>query len=177
MGLSPRVRGNPLPAGHRLPDGRSIPACAGEPHRNVPAHRTEVVYPRVCGGTWGSVLFRSPPEGLSPRVRGNRSIAHRITGMVRSIPACAGEPRPAACPAPGTAVYPRVCGGTVRQVRGKPTLRGLSPRVRGNLGFHAGQDALLRSIPACAGEPRLPCRAGCLVEVYPRVCGGTSRVL
>ena len=31
---------------------------------------------------------------------------------VRSIPACAGEPRAGAVPAIPNAVYPRVCGGT-----------------------------------------------------------------
>ena len=50
-GLSPRVRGNRLMSGRRVPFFRSIPACAGEPIRPLaqPLHRA--VYPRVCGGT------------------------------------------------------------------------------------------------------------------------------
>ena len=32
-----------------------------------------------------------------------------------------------------------------------------------------------RSIPACAGEPRLPPQGVDSPEVYPRVCGGTYR--
>ena len=50
--------------------------------------------------------------GLSPRVRGNRMELRKLMGIVRSIPACAGEP----CIAPRSkarqGVYPRVCGGT-----------------------------------------------------------------
>ena len=54
-GLSPRVRGN-----HRLPCGlstrrRSIPACAGEPRCNTSRPWFHGVYPRVCGGTNGTM--------------------------------------------------------------------------------------------------------------------------
>ena len=79
------------------------------------------------------------------------------------------------------AVYPRVCGGTRRQILlercGRST--GLSPRVRGNQCWavrSAGRNAC-RSIPACAGEHSAglsrnpsPQASG----VYPRVCGGTK---
>ena len=50
-------------------------------------------------------------------------------------------------------VYPRVGGGTLCMTNPRPTVRGLSPRGRGNpgnrtCGAHSG-----RSIPAWAGEP------------------------
>ena len=50
-GLSPRVRGNPLPvlSDYVLPG--SIPACAGEPITYDGFVWLPVVYPRVCGGT------------------------------------------------------------------------------------------------------------------------------
>ena len=52
--------------------------------------------------------------------------------VMRSIPACAGEPASPAIPAAGTRVYPRVCGGT-RIMATQPIIHtGLSPRVRGN---------------------------------------------
>ena len=50
-GLSPRVRGNLHPAGRGDRAVRSIPACAGEPHRGQAGVEPERVYPRVCGGT------------------------------------------------------------------------------------------------------------------------------
>ena len=71
-GLSPRVRGNrPLQVWGHV-DGRSIPACAGEPHLWSIQTRRLRVYPRVCGGTFATVLALRVAVGLSPRVRGNR---------------------------------------------------------------------------------------------------------
>ena len=50
-------------------------------------------------------------------------------------------------------VYPRVCGGTHLLRWFDYWLKGLSPRVRGNLLDTLGQLWVVRSIPACAGEP------------------------
>ena len=111
--------------------------------------------------------------GLSPRVRGNQDRLLVAPGLDGSIPACAGEPRQARGDDGIAAVYPRVCGGTLLAANVHAQIKGLSPRVRGNLHrpdeyrHHPG------SIPACAGEP-----AGQRIRrrrsgVYPRVCGGT----
>ena len=95
----------------------------------------------------------------------------------RSIPACAGEPVQLRWPLRESWVYPRVCGGTgtgcgVGGVRG-----GLSPRVRGNP-YHAYcKRPYDGSIPACAGEPQTALPAMVRTGVYPRVCGGTGRVI
>ena len=91
-GLSPRVRGN-----HRLRlrpgyDGRSIPACAGEPAPASGSPPPSGVYPRVCGGTMKSGTGFATLNGLSPRVRGNRQVIELRGYPDRSIPACAGEP-------------------------------------------------------------------------------------
>jgi hypothetical protein len=51
---------------------------------------------------------------------------------------------------------------------------GLSPRVRGNDFLRGGNDGLIASIPARAGERLFrPCCPGS-PEVYPRACGGTT---
>ena len=113
--------------------------------------------------------FRSPWQGLSPRVRGNRSASRRMPTLIGSIPACAGEPflqRQAR-------VYPRVCGGTARQQLAFQDLGGLSPRMRGNPPYKAGALRRYRSIPAYAGEPPLRGDYTTCHAVYPRVCGGT----
>ena len=132
------------------------------------------VYPRVCGGTSDMKLAIPVFAGLSPRVRGNLGTPSCLLALLRSIPACAGEP-PCGCTVAGyCAVYPRVCGGTSIMRITSPRKSGLSPRVRGNpfvrylRQYHSG------SIPACAGEPfvrhtKIPCE-----WVYPRVCGGTD---
>ena len=92
-----------------------------------------------------------------------------------SIPACAGEPPIELLKSGPLRVYPRVCGGTyyVRYVR--CCRDGLSPRVRGNQHFRAGDDTGIGSIPACAGEPVTICVLSVSERVYPRVCGGTYR--
>ena len=52
-------------------------------------------------------------------------------------------------------------------------VRGLSPRVRGNLLSTRREGAPRGSIPACAGEPVEYEKRGRAPWVYPRVCGGT----
>ena len=115
--------------------------------------------------------------GLSPRVRGNRTWARVGNSGNRSIPACAGEPRELELQLPQTTVYPRVCGGTDRMNQKDFAALGLSPRVRGNQSAKLRYLIVSGSIPACAGEPPSPPRTAARPRVYPRVCGGTARVL
>ena len=173
-GLSPRVRGNRGPPGHRYGGNRSIPACAGEPTRLNGLKHQRPVYPRVCGGTFVSACNPAPMYGLSPRVRGNPVSAgcHRHSG--RSIPACAGEPARRAHPRPALWVYPRVCGGTGSSLAARSASSGLSPRVRGNHLRGVTWSTGNRSIPACAGEPLTLMNGPPVTKVYPRVCGGTA---
>ena len=127
----------------------------------------------MCGGTQRAPLPRATTRGLSPRVRGNLSVAPGARVSRRSIPACAGEPaRNTRCRNRGR-VYPRVCGGTF-DVGGRLGARqGLSPRVRGNLRGRRRVHRPAGSIPACAGEPPPRCPNCPASRVYPRVCGGT----
>ena len=173
-GLSPRVRGNP----HlRLPQLRtrgSIPACAGEPPTAGKSQPAGMVYPRVCGGTRQALHFLDSHGGLSPRVRGNLLHSGKAGRLAGSIPACAGEPRNRRRSSRRREVYPRVCGGTDPHHQPAEQVRGLSPRVRGNPQVSPVVVGVGRSIPACAGEPRVPCAFGGADRVYPRVCGGTT---
>ena len=172
-GLSPRVRGNrPFHQVNRNA-GRSIPACAGEPHPMASILRMLWVYPRVCGGTRNAAESELESRGLSPRVRGNLRPKSGPIRPTRSIPACAGEPRRAAGTQSKSWVYPRVCGGTGGAAARYGRRQGLSPRVRGNLTLSAPPAASGRSIPACAGEPAGQDNGAGKVAVYPRVCGGT----
>ena len=70
-GLSPRVRGNPVPNRRKHLCVRSIPACAGEPCSGCLRAGLIGVYPRVCGGTLTDSVTILARYGLSPRVRGN----------------------------------------------------------------------------------------------------------
>ena len=71
QGLSPRVRGSPLPRRCTCEPVGSIPACAGEPNPLRPRLSKKRVYPRVCGGAPGSPRGIAQDDGLSPRVRGS----------------------------------------------------------------------------------------------------------
>ena len=152
-GLSPRVRGNRKRLEWEYTGSRSIPACAGEPTSIPRMTRTMRVYPRVCGGTMKRALRTFGSQGLSPRVRGNRTDPAADCARDGSIPACAGEPRFRTAGCARSRVYPRVCGGTAFDFRHQGMLRGLSPRVRGNPGQGTEVIQIYRSIPACAGEP------------------------
>ena len=174
VGLSPRVRGNPTGVRYRDTMPGSIPACAGEPGRQVSLPLREGVYPRVCGGTSLTRSRWKTTCGLSPRVRGNLSDSIRDPRRRGSIPACAGEPRPFHRRQRLLEVYPRVCGGTAWNLPPWPWPWGLSPRVRGNRGGHGQPIVGLGSIPACAGEPASITRRTSRTTVYPRVCGGTT---
>ena len=70
----------------------SIPACAGEPGRDVDPAIVSRVYPRVCGGARMRMTLHAGVKGLSPRVRGSRGRVVLTGGDPGSIPACAGEP-------------------------------------------------------------------------------------
>ena len=174
-GLSPRVRGNPLPFCLLSRPVRSIPACAGEPACPPRRRKRPGVYPRVCGGTTASGHNGGCNTGLSPRVRGNRCYDVSVLSYHRSIPACAGEPMRKKHAFDCARVYPRVCGGTSSRILCPYSHTGLSPRVRGNQMLAVVRVAEIGSIPACAGEPCAVASPSLLNRVYPRVCGGTSR--
>ena len=157
----------------RCPQG-SIPACAGEPIGRAPGVRPLGVYPRVCGGTNPIQTAAGKPQGLSPRVRGNRGILDNIDAPAGSIPACAGEPHRGSARSRAKRVYPRVCGGTFQEAFDTHIPTGLSPRVRGNPVLHLLEKVGLGSIPACAGEPTKRASVPEIRRVYPRVCGGTT---
>ncbi len=174
-GLSPRVRGNLTRYGAAVIGRRTIPACAGEPAALCSSPTTCRDYPRVCGGTRGSGSRRCLGVGLSPRVRGNRSMYTKYRLFVRTIPACAGEPPSGGDDHAQRRDYPRVCGGTASRRHQPQVSSGLSPRVRGNRWRKPKTGYRSRTIPACAGEPSAANEGFVLDGDYPRVCGGTIR--
>ena len=171
-GLSPRVRGSRQCALFDVVRVGSIPACAGEPQELALHEQTGRVYPRVCGGAHRYSVVLVLGSGLSPRVRGSRSMPPLALGCLRSIPACAGEPSRVEREGADLWVYPRVCGGAWLRMHGKPVDQGLSPRVRGSRDGQVLYVLSGGSIPACAGEPKTGRCRHPGDPVYPRVCGG-----
>ena len=110
------------------------------------------VYPRACGGTITHSPFVREDVGLSPRLRGNGSLASGWTSSVRSIPALAGERTTEPEILPLITVYPRACGGTIKDTGHVCPMKGLSPRLRGNVKHCEVKVGDIGSIPALAGE-------------------------
>ncbi len=127
------------------------------------------------GGNRQTSQSTTGSSGLSPRGRGKPGQQQGIAGVVRSIPAWAGETIPAAPLRGIREVYPRVGGGNARMWYGWGHPFGLSPRGRGKPTPAGFLPALQGSIPAWAGETGTSgiCWAG--TEVYPRVGGGNAR--
>ena len=152
-GPSPRVRGSlRLDADARMADG-SIPACAGKPGAHVSAPPAARVHPRVCGEAPAGSARWTLWEGPSPRVRGSLLVPVPGDHPPRSIPACAGKPRPAIRPSRSRRVHPRVCGEATALSVACLLASGPSPRVRGSHAVHHRHLARDGSIPACAGKP------------------------
>ena len=161
-GLSPRMRGN-LHEGLALRrNPGSIPAHAGEPISSLLALSRSRVYPRACGGTDQLTRRIGNLQGLSPRMRGNRTEITHTIGEVGSIPAHAGEPAGSKRSRLRARVYPRACGGTGLGIARAHREPGLSPRMRGNRLPGAQPFDCKGSIPAHAGEPGSLYRRGCL---------------
>jgi len=174
-GLSPRARGNRrLRLCHRGSLG-PIPACAGEPHKKCISFHRMRAYPRVRGGTLGETTTPGTPWGLSPRARGNLILPSVPWSQSRPIPACAGEPTGGFGDRCSAKAYPRVRGGTDQYQSSDLIQRGLSPRARGNHKLAFRKRAVLRPIPACAGEPSIGKSIPSYSGAYPRVRGGTER--
>ncbi len=150
----------------------SIPAHAGEPICLILCALRDWVYPRACGGARSAASSSRRSRGLSPRMRGSLERAFRDHAGVGSIPAHAGEPRPAAPPRRRSRVYPRACGGACIAHYLRHGFQGLSPRMRGSQAYEQEQRLTAGSIPAHAGEPARTSPMAKSMGVYPRACGG-----
>ncbi len=177
MGLSPHARGNLLGRQYWPAPGGPIPACAGEPVLLNMMLSGFGAYPRMRGGTWKVGTDTAKDLGLSPHARGNRGAGFFGVGGHGPIPACAGEPHQRLDECPLDRAYPRMRGGTPSPHCQVALDLGLSPHARGNRLKCALVLANLGPIPACAGEPAC---VGADVKphwAYPRMRGGTTRIV
>ena len=175
LGPSPRWRGNRL-RHIRLPrHAGTIPALAGEPVSEGAHGHAIQDHPRAGGGTQSICSFSRVGSGPSPRWRGNHHEAVRRFGVIRTIPALAGEPMTAPFSHRRAGDHPRAGGGTRRKRGRARRSMGPSPRWRGNRLVPAFSTPEAGTIPALAGEP--PGRIGCgrFHRDHPRAGGGTVR--
>ena len=132
--------------------GRIIPAHAGQtaPMRaHCPLWSD---HPRACGANPACVARNRPIRGSSPRMRGKRLRLKHVVGLVRIIPAHAGQTiRQTGLLANG-ADHPRACGANCSD-RWPPYVKnGSSPRMRGKRFVDTGHYDTFRIIPAHAGQ-------------------------
>ena len=173
VGLSPRLRGNHRAGSYARGVARSIPALTGKPQVRIHDLKLRKVYPRAYGETDGAIHTGAPPQGLSPRLRGNLPARYRASRFSGSIPALTGKPPPALRRRAASGVYPRAYGETSAKSVCSCLTEGLSPRLRGNLGQVGLQLPDRGSIPALTGKPGDTLSILPTMRVYPRAYGET----
>ncbi len=124
-------------------------------------------------GNHGRAAGAHQGGGLSPRLRGNPPGMEGLGTLEGSIPAPTGKP----CHRMGmtlrTRLYPRAYGETIGSRRRSASIRGLSPRLRGNLGYGVQRAKGQGSIPAPTGKPVARVLKIDRTVVYPRAYGET----
>ena len=151
------------------------PRACGESPPGRAAGTPAAVHPRACGESATATADGGRRWGPSPRVRGIHVTPSPSLPKSRSIPARAGNPRPAPDDGAPTGVHPRACGESARSVFPSGRSPGPSPRVRGIHDEAQIRRARGGSIPARAGNPssRRAARSG--RRVHPRACGESHR--
>ena len=150
-GSSPRMRGTLVRPIERIPDGRIMPAHAGNsfPQASRSLRRTD--HPRACGELSRISIASRPEIGSSPRMRGTRSCTASDRQSNRIIPAHAGNSNKT------------------------KALHGSSPRMRGTRRASPPGGDVDRIIPAHAGNSLFLTVAVALRTDHPRACGELGR--
>ncbi len=128
-------------------------------------------HPRACGANAYAEAHSKNHTGSSPRVRGKLELGRIVLQSRRIIPARAGQTKRPIWPKPRRTDHPRACGANQEVLVLRASFLGSSPRVRGKPGGACACLALVRIIPARAGQTHAPyqdCRAH---PDHPRACG------
>ncbi len=167
-GLSPLARGT---LGHiqaAADQPRFIPAGAGNTPDCCRRRPARTVYPRWRGEHKRWNAGKIPILGLSPLARGTHMRVIKDGGLVRFIPAGAGNTSPGATQLSLRSVYPRWRGEHDRQAIRRGGGNGLSPLARGTRLRQLHRQLLSRFIPAGAGNTTARPSLTSLMAVYPR---------
>ncbi len=152
FGSSPRARGTEKQIAAYIDARRFIPADAGNSSAATLSMISSAVHPRGRGEQSTIRYWRSPISGSSPRARGTaKARAHGIGGT-RFIPAGAGNSAPPWRSVGPSSVHPRGRGEQPFPSRWHGWGFGSSPRARGTERVELDGHALIRFIPAGAGN-------------------------
>ncbi|SRY07083.1 Domain of uncharacterised function (DUF2825) [Escherichia coli] len=167
-GLSPLARGTHPEINGDGAFTRFIPAGAGNTSNCCNGQRSHAVYPRWRGEHCLGGGSAQPRNGLSPLARGTLVLLASRRAPVRFIPAGAGNTHSLARLNQLSPVYPRWRGEHSEYFADLFTDRGLSPLARGTRGNSFLDAALLRFIPAGAGNTLPSLVDEKSITVYPR---------
>ena len=170
-GSSPRGRGTPGLPPFPLTAERFIPARAGNAALAGPEARGPQVHPRAGGERLRPLSAPHRRTGSSPRGRGTLEELEPHLGLVRFIPARAGNalaPRSIQAHRP---VHPRAGGERIQEQSSRMSRVGSSPRGRGTRLRPRRHRRLRRFIPARAGNALPVSRQHHLHAVHPRAGG------
>ena len=151
-GSSPLARGTPDRqagdgAGHRL-----IPARAGNTTIENRVGSSPPAHPRSRGEHSSRAAIAASRCGSSPLARGTPNLKANLVGVLRLIPARAGNtPQPTGAPG-GKSAHPRSRGEHPLFTIFSPCLSGSSPLARGTRGPFLEPVSSPRLIPARAGN-------------------------
>ena len=152
LGSSPRMRGTATGGRSGRTGSRFIPAHAGNRQSRWPSCTPAAVHPRACGEQSTSRSIAAVSSGSSPRMRGTGRGGGSWRGLLRFIPAHAGNSvLTARCPSIST-VHPRACGEQGLWITRELDLGGSSPRMRGTVAVLPVLLGVVRFIPAHAGN-------------------------
>ena len=173
-GSSPRMRGKLvayLPANRRP---RIIPAHAGQTIGRRSSSKWTSDHPRACGANDAGGGGLHVGSGSSPRMRGKPHRATNIPGLVRIIPAHAGQTTALASFHRVLSDHPRACGANVFGVMKPAGYCGSSPRMRGKRCLRCRARRAFRIIPAHAGQTPCAIRPRPWWPDHPRACGANN---
>ena len=136
---------------------RFIPAYAGNAARACRPGCARSVHPRMRGERIDDITFLIRTVGSSPHARGTRRAFSR--------------------PRPHRPVHPRMRGERSAIATPSSVTAGSSPHARGTPAADDPMTALVRFIPACAGNAALPQSRATRRTVHPRMRGERFRKL
>ena len=151
-GSSPHMRGTPSSPGGNSQHERFIPAYAGNTGPGVCFVVMLTVHPRIRGEHHAYYGRRRSIRGSSPHTRGTLERRRRAGSPGRFIPAYAGNTHILGLPAPEKTVHPRIRGEHQKMGSAKRAGYGSSPHTRGTPSHWRLRAALMRFIPAYAGN-------------------------
>ena len=158
---------------HNL-DTRIIPAHAGQTSRWKNRCRSGPDHPRACGANSGVAPVSAASVGSSPRMRGKLVRGTLPCGVVRIIPAHAGQTSLLTTSVLETTDHPRACGANSHSSFISQYVNGSSPRMRGKLRVRFGGVVGARIIPAHAGQTQTVALLAGRRSDHPRACGANT---